>query len=326
MPKIKYREFNFQPAALAMIATVNTIIADYRSQGFDLTLRQVYYQLVARDLFPADRTWRWTGSKWVRDPKGTTNAEPNYKWLGSIVNDGRLAGLIDWDAIVDRTRNLRSQAHWTNPEDIIAACASQFRLDKWKTQRRRVEVWIEKDALVGVIEGVCNELDLPHFSCRGYTSQSEMWGAAQRLRGYVKAKQTPIILHLGDHDPSGVDMTRDIEERLALFVGRPVEVRRLALNMDPVEEYSPPPNPAKLTDARAQGYIAEHGSESWELDALEPAVIGDLIRREVDDLRNPDAWGEVETEQAEHRERLSGIAGNYERVVELLDEIGGANE
>jgi len=157
----------------------------------------------------------------------------------------------------------------------VDACARQFRIDKWATQPRRIEVWIEKDALVGVIEGVCTELDVPYFSCRGYTSQSEMWVGAQRLAAHWrKAKQNPLILHFGDHDPSGIDMTRDIQARLQEFsfgtAGHPLELRRLALNMDQVELYGPPPNPAKLTDSRCEAYMEEHGNESWELDALEP--------------------------------------------------------
>ena len=158
---------------------------------------------------------------------------------------------------------------------------------------------------MGVFEPVCEELDVPLFSCRGYTSQSEVWGAAQRLERYLMAGQEIVILHFDDHDPSGLDMTRDIRERLQLFLlhdwihyederhtwppderrewlireheargwdGR-LDVRRLALTWDEVQQYSPPPNPAKSTDARYRKYTEEFGQESWELDALEPTVL-----------------------------------------------------
>ncbi len=197
MPKIKYVDKTFQPDTLALIKRCNAIIAEYAAQGFVLTLRQLYYQLVSRDVI--------------------RNRQSEYKRLGSIVSDARLAGLIDWNSIEDRTRDLRKQPEWDNPAEIVD----------------------EKDALVGVIEGVCNELGVPHFSCRGYTSQSEMWVAGQRLRGYVRKKQIPVIFHFGDHDPSGRDMTRDITDRLELFMGG-LEVKRLALNMDQVEQYNPP--------------------------------------------------------------------------------------
>lgn len=315
--KIKYQNINLGQAAMSMIAQVNRIIRDYQAQGFTLTLRQIYYQLVARDLFPDDRKWRWTGTRWVRDPKGTKNAEPNYKWLGSIVNDGRLAGHIDWEAVEDRTRELRTLSHWTGPAAIIEACADQFHVDMWEGQEYRPEVWIEKDALVGVIERVCNELDIPHFSCRGYTSQSEMWVAGQRLRHYIKKGQKPVIFHFGDHDPSGKDMTRDIVDRMQMFMGG-TELQRLALNMDQVEEYDPPPNPAKLTDSRCAAYIAEFGDSSWELDALEPRVIEDLIRTAITGVMDEDLYRKRVKERDGFREQLRNAAENWDEIVEGL--------
>ena len=299
--KIKYLDLPLGPRKLAVIKQANAIIADYRRQGFDLTLRQLYYQFVARDLIP--------------------NRVQEYKRLGDIVNDGRLAGLIDWDAIVDRTRNLRLLAHWSSPGNIVESSAQQFRYDRWATQPHRIEVWIEKDALVGVIEDVCDDLDVPYFSCRGYTSQSEMWAASQRLKRYAqrpKNPQTPIILHFGDHDPSGIDMTRDIEDRLAMFMGG-VEVRRLALNMGQVNTFNPPPNPAKTTDSRYKSYIQLYGHESWELDALEPRVLAQLIRDEIDAVIDGDAWAEEDRRQLDARSTLGQIAARFDDVRDFLN-------
>src|SRR5258707_4874441 len=200
MPLIKYRNFRFSGATLAMIAKANEIVEEYRGQGFDLTLRQLYYRFVSRDLIK--------------------NTQKEYKRLGGIVNDARLAGLIDWNSIVDRTRSLRALPHWDSPSEIVESCAAQFNVDRWEGQPYRPEVWIEKDALVGVFERVCRELDVPLLSCRGYTSQSEMWGASQRMLAHSRNRngrrtgQTPIVFHFGDHDPSGKDMSRDIVDRL----------------------------------------------------------------------------------------------------------------
>lgn len=311
MPRIKYRDLNLGPAKLQVIAQANKIIVEYAQQGFDLTLRQLYYQFVARDIIP--------------------NRVQEYKRLGDIINDGRLAGLVDWEAIVDRTRNLEKLSHWGHPSEIVQTTAEQFNVDRWATQPHRVEVWIEKDALTGVIEGVCTELDVPYFSCRGYTSQSEMWAASQRLmkfRGNLKKTrdgrgQIPIILHFGDHDPSGIDMTRDIQERLQMFMGGKMKVNRLALNMPQVEEYSPPPNPAKTTDSRFNGYMEIHGHESWELDALEPALLSQLIRDEIEGLLDQDAWAEANERQAEARKQLQRIADHYDHVIDGLPEDAG---
>lgn len=325
MAKQWYKDFAFRPETLDLIEKCDSIIEEYQAQGFQLTLRQVYYKLVARDLFPDDRRWRWTGFKWVRDPHGTKNAEPNYKWLGGIVNDARLAGRLDWEAIEDRTRSLESLPEWDHPRDIVASAAQQFHVDLWQGQDKRVEVWIEKDALVGIIEPICRELDVDFFSCRGYTSQSEMWRAAQRLLGYINKNQQPVILHFGDHDPSGRDMSRDIEDRLEMFIqdeaGGPdcFELHRIALNMDQVRRYHPPPNPAKLTDSRCAAYVREFGDESWELDALEPVVITALIRSNVEAaLGNDRLFRRRLAVRTRGRRVLTRISRQWERVAEAV--------
>jgi hypothetical protein len=338
--RIAYESKRFGAEVRHTIAQATSILADYAEQGFDLTLRQLYYQFVGHDLFPDDRRWTWIEAtrKWVRDPEGTKNAEPNYKWLGDIVNKGRMAGYIDWDSIVDRTRELEERPHWQSPVELVEAAVQQFRVDRRADQPRYVEVWIEKDALTGVISGACERFDVPYLSCRGY-SQSEMWGAAQRLLKHIRDGQDVTILHLGDHDPSGIDMTRDIEDRLALFIGSDyvravakdlgvkatsfseanleltvrealdrLHVDRVALNMDQVEQFNPPPNPAKMTDSRFQSYLDEHGNESWELDALSPATIANLISDRLDVLYDEEPWQRALDREEDGRQILARIA------------------
>ncbi len=129
-------------------------------------------------------------------------------------------------------------------------------------------------------------------------------------------EQKPMILHFGDHDPSGIDMTRDIRDRLNMFVniGEGVQVERLALNMDQVEQYNPPPSPAKITDSRAADYIQEYGHDSWELDALDPSVISDLINVRVMELRNDVLWQEKVDLEDQHKERLRNMAAESENL------------
>ncbi len=293
MPKIQYVSISFSEKRLAVVEQANAIIEEYEEQGYVLTLRQLYYQFVSRDLLG--------------------NRQQEYKRLGEIVNAGRLVGLIDWDSITDRTRNLETLPHWDAPEDIVGACVEQFRIDKWERQDRRVEVWIEKDALIGVIEAACRELDVPYFSCRGYTSQSELWRAGMRLRGYEDQGQETVVLHLGDHDPSGIDMTRDIRDRLSLF-GAGTEVDRIALNMDQIREYGPPPNPAKTTDSRYEGYIREYGDESWELDALEPSVLDRLVRESVAARLDDAVWQEARDTEERGRGQLRDVADRWAEI------------
>lgn len=290
----------FTAAHAAIINTANDILAEYERQGLVLTLRQLYYQFVARGLLP--------------------NQQKEYKRLGSIISDARLAGKIDWAMMEDRTRNVRRLGEWESPAQIVEAIADQYKEDLWLTQTWRPEVWIEKDALVGVIEGPCNELRLPFFACRGYSSQSAQYEAGMRFRRYIRKGQKPIVLHFGDHDPSGLDMTRDNDERLNMFAGGKVVVRRLALNMDQVRQYNPPPNPAKESDARAEGYIQEYGNESWELDALEPSVIGQLIRDEIDELLDERKWAKATEQEEANRADLQSVSDRWDDVRDFVRE------
>jgi hypothetical protein len=302
MGKVCYIEKNFQALSELIIRQANAIIHEYRLDGYRLTLRQLYYQFVARDLFP---------EAWIDPVTKTKNHQRNYKKLGSIISDGRLAGLIDWTAIVDKTRVFKRNSHWETPGEIIAATVSNFQMDYWEGQEYRPEVWIEKQALEGVISGICSELDVRYFSCKGYVSQSKMWSAAQRIRR--EDDQKSIIIHLGDHDPSGIDMSRDIEDRMDVF-GASTRLERIALNMDQVEQYDPPPNPAKLSDTRATRYIGEYGNESWELDALEPSVLSDLIREKVLSYRDEEIYQDVVDQEMEYKAKLEHIAENWESI------------
>lgn len=299
MPRIAYIERRFRADALRTIDLANDICATYQAQGYDLTLRQLYYQFVSRDLI--------------------ANSDREYKRLGETINAARLAGLMDWSYIVDRTRNLRDMAHWDTPEQIVGAVARQYRTDRWANQPTYVEVWVEKDALVGVIANACEPLDVPYFSCRGYTSQSELWGAARRILRRNEAGQKAVVIHLGDHDPSGIDMSRDIADRLELFEAE-ATVRRIALNRDQVDRYQPPPNPAKLTDARAKGYIRRHGSYSWELDALDPATLGGLIRTTVLAHRDEQRWSEDTEAMERQRAVLTAVSSRFAEVDAFLNE------
>lgn len=337
MPKIKYKDIKFRPESLALIKKANDILNEYASRGIIVTLRQLYYQFVARNFI--------------------RNKDTEYKRLGGIVNDARLAGLIDWDMLQDRTRNLQSLSHWEHPGGVIQSAAGSYHRDLWEGQENYVEVWIEKDALVSVIEGPCEQWDVPYFSCRGYTSQSEMWGAARRLLKRILKGQRVHIIHMGDHDPSGKDMSRDIEDRLRMFMQSdfaadfckknrpvngelqsdwakrvtdelvqqrnylvPVEIHRIALNMDQIEQYNPPPNPAKITDSRANAYIEEFGNESWELDALDPDVLVALVEDNIGLYLDKDLWNEKKDQQEEERGVLNLASQNWESVTTYLEE------
>lgn len=308
MPRIQYIERNFAAKSLDKIDKANALARTYAAQGFSLTLRQLYYQFVARGWIP--------------------NKDTEYENLGSVLNDARLAGLFDWNHITDRTRNVRGgDGVMTDPADVIEP--AWYAMALWEGQPQRVEVWVEKDALVDVVGQAAGGLRVPYFSCRGYTSVSELWSAAQRIERYLDEGVDDVtILHLGDHDPSGIDMTRDIRDRLSLFIDGDgydsslLTIDRIALNMPQIEQYNPPPNPAKLTDSRAGQYVNRFGYESWELDALEPRVLRDLIREGIRAKLNPDLWAQRREKEEHGRATLTAVRDHYERVIEFLDENG----
>ncbi len=296
MTLLAYERKKLSDDRLRTIGIANEIIEEYEKAGLSLTLRQLYYQFVARGLIE--------------------NSDRSYDRLGSAINDGRMGGLISWTAIEDRTRNLMGINTFRSPAELLRSARSRYAKDLWRDQEWRPEVWVEKDALVGVIGGICQELRVDYFACRGYNSQSEQWRAGQRLARYVQKGQRPIIFHLGDHDPSGIDMTRDNTERLGLFAGTPVMVVRLALNMDQVRHYNPPPNPAKLSDSRARDYVSKFGDESWELDALDPRVIQRLIRENVERIRNESIW----------QEALADEAADLDEIDIMIERMTGGDE
>ena len=305
MPKICYQPKQFSADRLKLIETCDLICQDYASQGYDLTLRQLYYQCVSKDLLP--------------------NKPEEYKKLGDLIADARLAGLINWSHIVDRTRNVMGNEHWERPSQLIEQAAKTYTIDKWAEQDDYVMVWIEKQALEGVIQGMCSQLDVPFFCCRGYVSLSEMWSAGQRLLTKIEQGKRVHIIHLGDHDPSGIDMSRDIKARLNMFVGAhtqgqevEVHVLRAALNMPQIERLNPPPNPAKVSDSRARAYIEKYGDSSWELDALSPLELNGVIERAVGMFRDEGKWGESKKLEARGRKTLEVIHQEFESVVKFL--------
>lgn len=292
---IQYETKRFQPKTLEMIEKANEIIDEYQDKGYNLTLRQLYYQFVARD--------------WIE------NNNRSYKNLGKAVSNGRLAGLISWEAIVDRTRRFISNSHWSDPGSVLESARDSYAIDMWENQPNHVEVWIEKEALVDVIAGPCGELDVMYFACKGNTSQSSSWRAAMRAGRKVRKGKEVTIIHLGDHDPSGVDMTRDIQARFDTF-RVPVTVDRIALTMDQVEELDPPPSPAKTTDPRGTGYIEEYGDESWELDALPPDYIDALVRDKILGLRDEDLFEERLQTLTKHKEILDHAIDSANVMIE----------
>lgn len=305
MAYVRYVDKRFNRANSMLIDYMNELIGEYQRQGYVMTVRQLYYQLVARDVIP--------------------NTLADYKRVASIINDAKLAGLMDWDAITDRTRDFVGNSHWTSPARIIRGAANSYGEDMWLDQPARVFVIIEKEALVGIMERVCQEHDVPLMAARGYPSGSVLREFAEnQVLPAIQSGQEVHILHLGDHDPSGIDMTRDIVERMEMFTFGDLSranVTRLGLNMPQIEELSPPENPAKTTDSRFDGYKRQFGTSSWELDALPPDYLHRLVDEEVNKIKDQRMWDAEVNRVEARRAELTQLADHYPEVVERMAKI-----
>jgi hypothetical protein len=302
MAKEKFIDHKFNAESTQLITKINDILREYAAQGYRLSLRQLYYQLVARAL--------------------VENSIKSYKRIGNIVSDARLAGMIDWRMIEDRGRETNYLNHWEDPAEIIRDASRWFRVDHWAGQRNHVEVMVEKDALSGILLPVCQQLDIRFTANKGYSSSSAMYEMGKRLAGIVHSGDIDEIhiFYFGDHDPSGIDMTRDIAERLSTFTYGAVDhlnVHRLALNWDQIDEWQPPENPAKESDSRYQAYADQFGESSWELDAVEPRTLAELVRENVRELIDEVQWDVINLREEEMRDELKGFANAYEEKQEI---------
>lgn len=271
--KIAFRKTKLNAKSMAQLNKINDIVADYQSQGYKLTLRQLYYQLVSKNVI--------------------ANEDRQYKKLGRLLVEGRMAGIVDWDAIEDRLRTPTRPYAVDDIADALDDTFNQYRLQRQKGQDVLVEVWVEKDAISNVLKRVTEKYGVSILVNRGYGSASAMKDAYDRYKYALSygGKDDVVILYLGDHDPIGLDMIRDIEERVGFMLSRDsldrkFSVEPIALTMTQIRKYNPPSNPAKITDSRSGEYIAKYGRVSWEVDALPPEVLHkvleDAIRAEID--------------------------------------------
>lgn len=255
--KKAYKDIKFRPAVLDIIQHADNILSEYTRAGLVVTVRQLYYQFVARTLIE--------------------NTPQSYKRLAGIISDARLAGLVDWDAIEDRGRVPDVPRQWGSAREILDVAMRQFRLPRWEDQEAYIELWVEKQALAGVLEPLARRHHITLMVNKGYSSQSAMRESAIRFSRAEDCGKSVVLGYLGDHDPSGEDMVRDIRDRLALFGVEALQVDKLALNMDQVRQYKLPPNPAKSSDSRFKKHQEEFGDESWEVDALNPKTLQEIV-------------------------------------------------
>ena len=336
--KIKFRDVKLSKSNKERLDFINEIIEEYQEQGYVLTLRQLYYQLVSRDIIP--------------------NKQNEYSKLSTLLKEGRMAGIVDWDAIEDRLRKPSQPSRWKSPKSIIDACLEQYRKDRQKGQKIYLEVWVEKDALSGVLKRVTEKFGVPIMVNRGYSSASAMFDSFERFKTALKKGREIKVIYLGDFDPSGVDMIRDIKSRIDEFIVGSEEIKEMfneidideddywrdlygryyyeqglshndtmlmlesefgdfmtrkfqivpiALTKEQIRQYNPPPNPAKITDPRAKDFIEKHGKTSWEVDALKPEVLNAILKKAIEENIDIDKFEEILQEEEADKEKLEEL-------------------
>jgi hypothetical protein len=224
-----------------------------------MTVRQVFYQAEVRGL--------------------VEKAETGYAKVQRALMVLRGMKVVPYSWIVDNTRWQRKPTTYDGVEEMLEAAASSYRRAVWTSRRDRLEVWIEKDALAGVIVPVTAEYDVPLLVARGYSSASFVYSAAQDIGEDAKRGLTTYVYHLGDYDPSGQDAARDIEAKLQQYApAGAFEFEQLAVTPEQIRDYQLPTRPTKQTDSRAKGF----SPVSVELDALPPDVLRGLVRDTIE--------------------------------------------
>lgn len=301
-----------------IVKTARKIAEEYYDQDLVLTVRQLYYQFVARGLL---------GS-----------GQQVYKRIVAALADARMEGMFPMHLIEDRGRDIGEGDATLCENDIARGMLSGksiignlpstvLRVSRWHRQPNFVSVFVEKEALAGVFEAPCKELGVSLFPCKGYPSVSSLYAWAQMYRaartpglrsgkdGWAHAGmrgREAVILYFGDHDPDGIEIPESIARSFKTMERNGVvpplgeiDIRRVALNMDQIERYNPPPFDAKETSARYASYLTKHNTtDAWELDALDPAVLQTLIRENVEGLFDSDIFEENKAEIREKRQEL----------------------
>lgn len=296
-----------------LIPIVNEILDQY---DFALTVRQIYYRLISDPYTLFD------------------NTKSNYTGFDRILTRAREEEEIDWTRIEDRTRqSIGGEGAIDNetPEAFLSAyvwtlknCWKYYDKKLWLSQQNFIEVWVEKDALSSLISQACKEYRVLVFPSRGYSSFTKVKEGIKRLYQNTEILETdPIsnkptyVLHLADHDPSGLGMTQDLKNRFIRYGAEFINVERIGLNIDQVRQFNLRPNPVKRADSRSAEYVQTFGNDCWELDALPPDELQKLIVTEIENYLDPGAWEatkeEINEGKKEIKQRLEGMFSSEEK-------------
>jgi len=266
----------------ARLAKLREIIAEQQP----MTVRQVFYQATVRKL--------------------VEKAESGYAKVASDLRRMRRSGEVPYEWIIDNTRSVQRPQTFGSIKEALQDCADYYRKALWRDADVYVEVWLEKDALAGVVYPVTAELDVPLMVARGYASLSFLHGAAE----HIGTLDVPAyIYHLGDFDPSGVNAGEKIEETLReLAPDAEIHFERIAVTPEQIRRWHLPTRPTKTTDSRA----ARFGTSSVELDAIEPDRLRGLVREAIERHLPPAQFQVLKAAEAREQRELAALVERLE--------------
>lgn len=283
----KFKQVNFYKKNAELLTHIITITNQYKDRGIKMTLRQLYYRLVAQNIIP--------------------NSQKSYIALSSILTDARMGGFVDWDIIEDRHRRITHQSFFDSPHEFVEAALQHYTTDPWTAEHNYIELWCEKDAISSVLSVICDEYRIPLQINRGFNSTTNNYQAYKRLLEKEKTKIV-TVLYLGDHDPSGLSMVECLKNSFADF-GMTINIQRIGLTHDQIQTHTLPPQPVKLSDTRTKGYVEKYGQHCWEVDALPPEVLQKLILDSFSQYYDVSHLRQAEELESIQRHQISTILG-----------------
>ena len=293
-----------------LLSSVKGVLQTY--QGTPITIRQLYYRLVAAGTIP--------------------NNINSYKRLVDRLSKWRKDRTLPMDSFIDRTRALiihdygwydHNPRTWLSDDlDRLLNSFITYSLNKWYKQPYRITVAVEKQALEGVFDPICQDLGVNLAVCRGYPSLSFTREIAEYMGKLYEGQEEvdDIILYFGDYDPSGMNIPESIEDNLTNVFDASFQLERIALLEDQVSEMDLIPAPVKTTDSRASKFMSEHGDEVFELDAVDPKDLQEMIREAITGYMSPDAQKKREKDIEEGKQRIAELMDSH-NISGMLDQL-----
>lgn len=262
----------------SVLAAINTILKDEPDQ---ITIRHLFYRLVGLGVIE--------------------KTETAYKGLCGHLAKWRRSEAIPWSAFADNTRwHIRDET-FDSVKDALENTATAYRRNLWSTQSCYLEVWVEKDAIAGIVAATANSFGVPVFVARGFASLSSLYDAASTFREATDAGKTAIIYHLGDYDPSGVAAGESIRRAFRDDFKVNIRFERIAVTSEQIQKFNLPTRPTKQTDTRAKKWT---GGDCVELDSMPPTSIRELVERSITQHINTREWNAIRQTEKLERETL----------------------